>query len=99
VTVDVNAMEIKKNQELSKPANASAKEKEAIAKAGQWQNFLGDLKDEFSKISWTSPEELKTYTKIVVAGTFFFGMGIYVMDLIIRNVLNGFEGLVRLIGG
>lgn len=100
MAVDVNTMEIKKNQELSRTAiSPSAKEKETVVKAGQWQNFLGDLKDEFSKISWTSPDELKTYTKIVVAGTFLFGMGIYFMDLIIQAVLNGFESLIRLIGG
>lgn len=99
MAVEVNTMEIKKNQELSKPASASVKEKETAVKAGQWQNFLGDIKDEFSKISWTSPEELVTYTKIVVIGTFFFGMGIYLMDLIIQGVLSGFGSLVRLIGG
>lgn len=99
MAVDVNAMEIKKNQELSRTVSTSAKEKETVAKAGQWQNFLGDLKDEFSKISWTSPDELKTYTKIVVIGTFLFGMGIYVMDLVIQGVLNGFESLIRFISG
>lgn len=99
MAVDVNAMDIKKNQELSKPASSSSKEKITGAKVGQWQNFFGDLKDEFSKISWTNPDELKTYTKIVAIGTITFGMGIYLMDLIIQGVLGGFESLVRLIGG
>lgn len=96
MAVDINTMEIKKNQELS---SANVKEKRMLAKAGQWKNFFGDLKDEFRKISWTNPEELKTYTKIVVIGTFFFGMGIYLMDLMIQSVLNGFESLIRLLGG
>ena len=90
-------MEIKKNQELTKPASANPKE--TVVKAAQWQNFLGDIKDEFSKISWTNPEELVTYTKIVVIGTFCFGMGIYLMDLLIQGVLSGLGSFIRLIGG
>jgi preprotein translocase subunit SecE len=97
MAVDVNMIEIKKNQELSKPVNAAAKE--TVVKAGQWTDLLGTIKDEFRKISWTNPEELLTYTKIVVIGTFFFGMGIYLMDLAIQGVLGGLGFLVRLIGG
>jgi preprotein translocase subunit SecE len=96
MAVDVNMVEVKKTQELSKPAVKTA---ETVEKASQWQNFLGDLKDEFRKISWTSPEELATYTKIVVIGTFVFGMGIYLMDLTIQGVLAGLGSLIRLIGG
>lgn len=90
-------IEVKKNQELAKPAN-TAPPKEAVAKAGQWTNFLGDIKDEFSKISWTNPEELIAYTKIVVIGTFLFGMGIYFMDLIIQAVMSGLSAFARLFG-
>jgi preprotein translocase subunit SecE len=90
-------IEVKKNQELAKPANTTPKE--VVAKAGQWTHFLGDIKDEFSKISWTSSEELITYTKIVVIGTFLFGMGIYFMDLIIQGVLSGLSAFVHLLGG
>lgn len=96
--VDVNMIEIKKTKELStKPAGGNIKE--AAVKAGQWQNVLGDIKDEFSKISWTNPSELLAYTKIVVIGTFFFGMGIYLMDLLIQGVLSGLGAFIRLIGG
>ena len=91
-------IEAKKNQELAKPINTVPKEA-TVAKSGQWTNFLGDLKDEFSKISWTSSEELVTYTKIVVIGTFIFGMGIYLMDLIIQGVLGGLNAFVHLLGG
>lgn len=97
MAVDVNMIEVKKNQQLSKPVNTTANE--AAVKANQWSGFLGDVKEEFKKISWTSPEELRTYTKIVVATTFLFGMGIYVMDLVIQAALNGLEFLMRLIGG
>lgn len=97
MAVDVNMIEVKKTQEVSKPVGAASKE--TVVKSGQWTNFLGDIKDEFSKISWTSPEELVTYTKIVCIGTFVFGMGIYLMDLTIQSILSGFGALIRLIGG
>ena len=97
MAVDVEMIEVKKNQELTKPVSASANEQ--TVKTGQWHNFLGDIKDEFSKISWTNPDELITYTKIVVIGTFCFGMGIYLMDLTIQGVLNAVSAFIRLIGG
>jgi len=72
---------------------------ETVVKSGQWKNFLGDIKDEFKKISWTSPEELRAYTKIVVAMTFTFGMGIYLLDIVIQTFLSGLNAFMRLIGG
>ena len=99
MAVDVNMMEVKKTQQLSKPVNQAAATSETVVKSVQWKNFLGDIKSEFSKISWTSPEELRTYTKIVVAGTFIFGMGIYLMDIIIQTVLSGLNGFMSLIAG
>jgi preprotein translocase subunit SecE len=95
VAVDVKTMEVKKNQQLIKPVETNAKAKET--KAARYQDFLGDVKSEFKKISWTSPEELKTYTKIVVVATFLLGMGIYIMDLAIQFALNALGFLVRLI--
>lgn len=97
MAVDINMVETKKTSEITKPIATTAKE--AGVKEAQWQDFLGNLKDEFSKISWTKPEELKTYTKIVVAGTVCFGMGIYLMDLIIQGTLNTLGALVHLIAG
>lgn len=99
MSVDVNMIEAKKTQQLQKPATATTTTTETAVKAGQWKNYFGDIKDEFKKINWTSPEELKTYTKIVVAMTFFCGMGLYVMDIVIQTVLTGLNGLMRLIGG
>lgn len=99
MAVEVKTMEVKKTQQqqLSKPINGNAKE--AAVKAGQWKSFLANIKAEFKKISWTSPEELRTYSKIVVATTFFFGMGIYFMDLAIQIVLNSLGFVMRLLGG
>lgn len=95
MVMEVKSMEVKKNQPISA---STPKDKEALS---SWkpQEFIGDIKDEFKKISWTSAEELKVYTQIVVGATFFFGMGIYILDLFIQSVLNGLAMAIRLIGG
>ncbi len=99
-------MEVKKTQQGAAPT-ATPKEipskevtsKEAAGK-GWIQEFMGDIKDELKKISWTSPEELKVYTQIVVGATFFFGMGIYFIDLTHPNIVKWTRiYCMRLIGG
>ena len=62
-------------------------------------DFVGDVKAEVGKITWTSREEMQTYVKVVIGATFFFGMGIYLVDVIIQGILNGLSVLTRLIGG
>lgn len=61
--------------------------------------FVGEVKQELKKIDWTSKDELKAYTKIVLVSTFLFGMAIYFIDLIIQSVLNSFSFIVRFFGG
>ena len=65
----------------------------------QTSHYIADVKAEFNKINWTSKEELQTYTKIVVGATFVCGMGVYVVDLIIRGGLSFLEGIARFIFG
>ncbi len=62
-------------------------------------NFVGEIKSEFKKVSWTSKEELNTYTKIVVAATFLFGLGVYFMDVIIQTGLSTLNIALRFIAG
>lgn len=90
-------MEVKKTTTQQQIAASTSKE----AALSSWKpaEWLGGIKDEFRKITWTSPEELKVYTKIVVGATFFFGMGIYFMDLLIQGFLNGLALAIRLIAG
>lgn len=86
-------MEPKKTQQAALPA-----QKETVVKAGSQFNateFIGEIKTELKRISWTSPDELKMYTKIVVGATFFCGMGIYFMDLIIQTSLWILESALR----
>lgn len=88
-----------KTLEAKKPNNntASPKAEEAAITGSKIFDFIGDVKAELKKINWTSPEELRTYTKIVVGMTFFLGMGLYVVDLLIQSFLNGLSVLIRLI--
>ncbi len=60
-------------------------------------DFVGDIKSEFSKISWTSKQELTVYTKIVVGATFIFGMLVYLSDLVIQRSLITLDAIFRLI--
>jgi len=94
VVAEVKPMDVKRTQQL---AASATKDKSFSLK--QVVEFVGDIKAEFKKISWTSYEELMAYTKIVVGATFFFGLGIYVVDLFIQGFLTSLSGLIRLISG
>jgi preprotein translocase subunit SecE len=54
---------------------------------------LQQLKEELKKITWTSKEELKFCTKVVIGATFVFGIGIYLVDLLIKGILMGLSSL------
>lgn len=82
--------------ERQKSSSETAEEKLSKASIGE---FVGDVKAEIGKITWTSREEMQTYVKVVVGATFFFGMGIYLVDVLIQGVLNGLSVLTRWIGG
>ena len=61
--------------------------------------FVGDVKQELKKVEWTSKEELKSYTKIVLVSTLVFGMFVYFIDLIIQGFLGGINLLVKFFTG
>lgn len=87
-------MEAKKAQQVASP-----KSDETAAKtSASVVDFVGNVKAELKKISWTSPEELRVYTKIVIATTFFLGLGIYFIDLLIQGTLSALGALFALIG-
>lgn len=90
-------MSMKKKPDMSvsqKVAELSASKKKKAKKA----SFLHNMKEEMKRVSWTTKEELRTCGKIVIGAIFFLGLGIYLVDLFIRLVLNGIGNLVRLIG-
>ncbi len=71
----------------------------AKAKKGKKRgNFFREMKEEMKRVSWTSKEDLMTFGKVVVGAIFALGLGIYLVDLFIRLVLDGIGNLVRLIG-
>lgn len=86
------SMEVKNG----KPANGSTDSAMSAKKA---VDFVGGIKGEIQRVTWTSWDELKVYTQIVVAATFIFGMGLYFTDLIIQTVLHGLSAIIKLIGG
>ncbi len=60
---------------------------------------IREFKEELKKVSWTTKDELKLFTKIVVTATFVLGMGIYVVDLLIKGCLQLIGNVVHLIFG
>jgi len=87
-------MEGKKNSQ-----KASSSSADVSISGKKVQEFAGDVKTEFKKITWVTRDELRSYTKIVIGGTFFLGLGIYITDLVIQACLAGLGSIVRLIGG
>ncbi|MBS0652950.1 MAG: preprotein translocase subunit SecE [Verrucomicrobia bacterium] len=73
-------------------AHAAPKKKRAFT-------FIQDLKEELKKVSWTTQDELKFSTKMVVGTTFFLGMGIYFVDLVIKGCLDLVTLVVHFIFG
>ena len=97
MATEVKTMETKRQDQIA--TTSGERTKQATDRGWQISEFFGQTKAEYQKISWTSPDELRTYTKIVVGATFIFGMGIYFMDIAIQLVLNGLGMVMRLFGG
>lgn len=61
--------------------------------------FIQDLKEELKKVSWTTQAELIFSTKMVVGTTFFLGLGIYLIDLLIKGCLDTITLIVQSVFG
>lgn len=86
-------MDLKKHEQPSRQAG------EAATKKFKVRDLIEEIKLELKNISWTSREELKVYTQIVVVATFVFGMGVYFSDLAIQTTLNLLTWLTKLVAG
>lgn len=89
------AMDAKLNQtrfSTDAPAQPASKKKSVF-------NYIQELKEELKKVSWTTKEELKLSTKVVIGATFLFGIGIYLFDLIIKGCLDLVALVVHFIFG
>lgn len=94
MAVNVKAMDDKKLQQRPEVSSDSVKN---VGKRAE--SYLSEIKSEFSKITWTSKEELKTYTQLVVGATFVCGLGVYLIDLFIRGCLGTLDMILRWIFG
>lgn len=97
MSVETNSMDSKKTQPtIAAQATTTQSAPLTLSDAGA---FVGNVKEELKKITWTSPEELRVYTIITVAATFTLGLGIYFIDILIQLTLNGFSNIIRFIFG
>lgn len=77
----------------------SATEQDHVSLSTKVFDFVGEVKAELSRITWTSADELRVYVKVVVGATLAFGIGIYLVDLTIQGVLRGLGVIVRAVIG
>ena len=82
-----------------KPMNDKKNQKVDLMIGSKAVDFIGNIKAEFKKISWTEKEELRAYTKIVVGATFIFGMLVFTTDLVIQKTLTGLTEIFKFIIG
>lgn len=61
--------------------------------------FFGEVKQEFWRISWTTPQELRTSTKVVLGGMLLAGFVIYGVDLVLQGTLSLLNSLSFWIAG
>lgn len=97
MSVDIKSMEVKKTQATIAASTPTAQT--PTFALSDVSTFVGDVKDELRKITWTSPDELRVYTQITVGATFILGLGIYLIDILIQLTLMGFSNTVRFIFG
>lgn len=68
-------------------------------KKKQASSFIKGLKEELKKVSWTTKAELIFCTKVVIWSTVIFGIGIYLMDLMIKGALELIKMVMHFIFG
>lgn len=83
--------------------NLGSEEKSAsqasTGKGKEFVNFGHEIKQELKKIEWTTKEELRAYTKMVVISTFVFGIGVYFTDLLVQSFLSGVHHFFKFLIG
>jgi len=62
-------------------------------------SYFSEIKQEMTKVTWTTKEELVLLTKIVIGSVFVFALGIYFTDIVIRSALQTISFLARIITG
>jgi preprotein translocase subunit SecE len=62
----------------------------AVVRMGR---FYGELKEEIRRVHWTTKEELKRHTKIVVGAVLFFGFLVFGIDVVCQWTVWGLAGV------
>lgn len=62
-------------------------------------SYVRDLREEVQKITWTTKSELVFCTKLVIGATFVLGLGIYLIDLVVKGGLDTINTAIRFIFG
>lgn len=50
-------------------------------------NFYGDVKTELKKVTWPGRQEVYGTTLVVIIAVFFFGIYLYLVDVLLKNVV------------
>lgn len=88
-----------RTMDLKKDQRESAVREDQLLKKHKTRDYIEEVKGEFNSITWTSKDELRLYTQIVIGSTFFLGLGVYLIDLSIQTVLNSLTWLTRITVG
>ena len=56
-------------------------------------NFFRKVQKEFKKISWTNKKDLIKLSKVVLTSIILGGLGIYIADISIRNILEALSSV------
>lgn len=87
-TVDVSVKENKKNKPVNKKPNIFVRMFKRIKK------FFKDVAGEMKKVVWTSKEDLKKSTKLVLITVIAIGLAIAVVDTVCSFLINSLAGLI-----
>lgn len=84
---------------LNRPSLSSDAPAQQASKKKSVFRFIQDLKEELSKVTWTTKDELTLSTKVAIGSIFLFGLGIYLIDLVIKGALDFIALLAHFIFG
>ena len=87
-TVEVSAKENKKEKPVNKKPNFFVRIFKRIKK------FFKDVAGEMKKVVWTSKEDLKKSTKLVLVTVVAIGLAIAVVDTVCSLFINSLAGLI-----
>ena len=56
--------------------------------------FYGDVRSELRKVSWPGKKEVYGTTIVVILTVFFFGAYLFLVDLVLKNAVEGMLGVI-----